>query len=373
MPKPVKPVSFLNKELTAAVSACNLKQCMKLVGAGADYRLADENGLTFMLAAACSLEFEAVEWVFSLPQFDWKSADAQAALTLLTASQKLGMLETAARLGADFRFVLPPVSVIALRSHTHLNVQPGEDTLLSLAVQTVNTGLVRFFLDRGLKPDYRPGTSEYPIFKLIKAMPRSRFGRALPQDRELAKSFHKRAFETLKLLVERGARLDVESRYFNTPLIEAVATGIPYEAIKYLAGKGAEVNARGIHGTTALIACTRSNADPGAAAVLIGCGADPCVKDDFGNTAMHLAVICSNARYLSELLKACKNVDVINRAGLTPLMIAAERGEADKVRLLVSAGANPEIKDKSGKTAFKYAKTGEIRSLLETHSQAESA
>ena len=54
--------------------------------------------------------------------------------------------------------------------------------------------------------------------------------------------------------------------------------------------------------------------------------------------------------------------------GKTPaskLAEAAESNDAECVRALLEGGAKLDIKDKEGKTALDYAKTAEIRKLLQ--------
>lgn len=61
--------------------------------------------------------------------------------------------------------------------------------------------------------------------------------------------------------------------------------------------------------------------------------------DYAGNTAIHLAAICSNLDILKELLLQGASVHVRNRANNTPLFLAEKTGNADCVRLLKEAGA----------------------------------
>ena len=55
------------------------------------------------------------------------------------------------------------------------------------------------------------------------------------------------------------------------------------------------------------------------------------------------------------MIEAGAKVDAIAAWGRTPLHRAAGSGPADKVELLLSAGANAKAKDKEGETPFYYA------------------
>jgi ankyrin repeat protein len=54
----------------------------------------------------------------------------------------------------------------------------------------------------------------------------------------------------------------------------------------------------------------------------------------------------------------------------TPLHVAARRRGVDAVRVLLEHGASaePDEKDKDGRTAFQVAQTDEIKKLLSEHS-----
>jgi hypothetical protein len=58
------------------------------------------------------------------------------------------------------------------------------------------------------------------------------------------------------------------------------------------------------------------------------------------------------------------DVNIANRWGVTPLMAAAKKGDADLIRELLAHGADPIAKDKQGKTAFGYTSDPSIRQLV---------
>jgi uncharacterized protein len=85
---------------------------------------------------------------------------------------------------------------------------------------------------------------------------------------------------------------------------------------------GADVNARGAYSVTPLLALVRGGYRPDA-----------------------------EVRLARQLLKAGANVDAPDRFGSTALLIATQSGRSDLVRLLLSAGADPNITNCRGESA----------------------
>jgi hypothetical protein len=61
-------------------------------------------------------------------------------------------------------------------------------------------------------------------------------------------------------------------------------------------------------------------------------------------------------------LRRC--LDKADKDGVTPLMVAAEQGFEDTVRLLLRRGAQPDVKNHAGHTALKYAASSNHRMLV---------
>lgn len=78
---------------------------------------------------------------------------------------------------------------------------------------------------------------------------------------------------------------------------------------------------------------------------------DPCKPDEFGTTPIHAA----SANGLVELMEAIVkvpgvNLDVQTPGGNTPLHYAALNRNSKIIKILVSAGANPKIKNDQGQS-----------------------
>lgn len=94
---------------------------------------------------------------------------------------------------------------------------------------------------------------------------------------------------------------------------------------------------------------------------LIEDGADLTAKDKINeNTALIWAAKYGVEHYVDVLLESGAKVDETNKIGMTALMTAANWGYGDIAYKLVMHGADPLLKDMTGKDAFDYARNDEI-------------
>lgn len=98
------------------------------------------------------------------------------------------------------------------------------------------------------------------------------------------------------------------------------------------------------------------NDHAGVVMSLLLAGVDPNVRDAQRNTALHVAIREDSGKALEALLKSPgTDVNAINQAGETPLMLAAIHGKLEWVQLLVKRGA---LVNDAGWTALHYAAAG---------------
>lgn len=161
--------------------------------------------------------------------------------------------------------------------------------------------------------------------------------------------------ERVQALIDAGARVDARSGDGWTPLMFAAARG-DVESVRALVGAGADVNASNKWRQTALMAAARSDSMEKVMA-LLDSGASPAAADASGETALHVAASNDVSPALLELLvRRGAAVDAADHDGVTPLMRAAERADAEQVRVLLGAGASPTLKDRAnGWTASDWA------------------
>ncbi|KAI1414902.1 ankyrin repeat-containing domain protein [Hypoxylon sp. FL1857] len=197
-------------------------------------------------------------------------------------------------------------------------------------------------------------------------------------------------YKAAQFLIERGGSVDVKDVRGSTPLHYAVL-GEQDDLTSLLASRGQGLNIVDAKGNTALVLATLKKR-PAGVRILLRCGAscnfacsggltalhhaaalgfntgldlmldkrfagNPNAADENHYTALHHAVTggCGDPETVRTLVKAGANMEVRNKDGRTPLMLAAQLGREGLVRSLLSEGANAQARDNWGCTAASYA------------------
>ena len=133
--------------------------------------------------------------------------------------------------------------------------------------------------------------------------------------------------EIVKLLIERGAKLDSESGVVTWAAVRGQLV-----LLEWLLNHGGDVN------------------------------------EDFfayGLNPLNAAIDSGNMNIAIFLIKKGADVNHIHKfTGATPLMTAAITNKTDFLKLLIENGADSSYKDKNGKTAWDYAKTDKVRMIF---------
>jgi len=159
---------------------------------------------------------------------------------------------------------------------------------------------------------------------------------------------------TVKALLDAGARENERADDGMTALMFAAARG-EMDCLAALRNAGADINARNKWGQNALMAAAVAG-DAAKITALLTAGASPNEVDRDGMTALNLAAASDGgADALRALLDAKADANIANGEGLTPLMNAAYKADAEKIDSLVKAGANKTLKDRSGRSAADWA------------------
>lgn len=226
----------------------------------------------------------------------------------------------------------------------------------------------------------------------------------------------------IKLLIEKGAKIDIEAPDGLTPLMRAVGNqhesvvrvlvenGCPVShfnqatghypineaavighagILSFLLSQGADANSRSDKGHTPLLVilgqqvlpimspneveddeyksyASLANLDRGNAKrlikILLDAGANPNHAEFNGFSALILAAVLDDAEVILQLCEHGAKPNATNTEGGTPLMAAAHFGNINTIRSLIEKGANPQARDADDQTALDIAKNrGHIR------------
>lgn len=174
--------------------------------------------------------------------------------------------------------------------------------------------------------------------------------------------------DRVRQLIEQGADVNRANNNGGTSIMYAALSGNP-ETVTVLLRHHADVNLPARNGWTALmVASAKGYFD--VAKILLDNGAEPNQADIYSWTPLMRGVYENRTRIVSLLLESDSiNTNQPGENGVTALHLAVLKGNEDVVRLLLAEGADPDIKDNSGRTALDYAKENNnlhIENLIKT-------
>ena len=157
--------------------------------------------------------------------------------------------------------------------------------------------------------------------------------------------------------VQMAARMSVpvhDPRAAGQQLLSLVGSATLAEVASVLAA-GADPDARDGDGRTALHLAVEAGRWQ-MLTVLLLAGANPDAVDHRGQGPLHVAVAWGRPGFAQQLLLRGRcDVDLRDREGRTPLMLAVLADRDDLVDLLLAAGANPRLRDAQERTAVELA------------------
>ena len=166
--------------------------------------------------------------------------------------------------------------------------------------------------------------------------------------------------ELVRLLLKRGASLELANAYGWTPIMHASRHGHA-SVVQTLVNNKADLKVSSHVGASALH-CGVCSADVSTVRALIEAGLDVTSRSrptaSSTPTPLSLAASLGLADVVRLLLDRGADADRCHDStNLTPLMLAAINGHFDAVKTLVDFGANPNLNDILGHTALEYAAT----------------
>jgi len=169
--------------------------------------------------------------------------------------------------------------------------------------------------------------------------------------------------ECVKLILRKGLNPNYKLNDNDgaIPIIMAASVG-NISILNELIKSGADVNIKGKENVTALlIACSES--DFRTIKILVKSGADVNAKNSDGSTALMIASYKGQKQSVEYLLNAGADVNTEATNGMTSLMLAADNKEL--IKYLLAVGAKIEATDQSGWTAVLHAVQKEQVNKLE--------
>ena len=124
-------------------------------------------------------------------------------------------------------------------------------------------------------------------------------------------------------------------------------SGLQHKLTSFVPGDKCPSSVR-LHGVNNLLHRAAMAGDALVVSELLNCGRDVRARNEDGHCAIHLAAFKGHNSVLELLInhKADKNdVNVANSSGYTPLHVACQSNQAEALKTLLKAGANPTIRN----------------------------
>ena len=139
---------------------------------------------------------------------------------------------------------------------------------------------------------------------------------------------------SVKLLVAKGARVDLRTRAFGDTLLHRAAALGQVEMIKFLVSQGLGVNTQDLVGNTPL----HTAVAPQSLEALLSLGARMELKNILGETAFLKAARLGKVKAARHLIKKGTNLQALDEKKRTALQLAIENSHPSMVAVLASTG-----------------------------------
>jgi hypothetical protein len=177
-------------------------------------------------------------------------------------------------------------------------------------------------------------------------------------------------------LVAKGAKADARDGYGRTPL-HVAAYGAKHDAMRALVTRGANPNAlENDRYDTVTIAAVANDVPTLKVALELGCSAKN-VTSRYDGTALIAAAHLGHAEVVRTLIKAGAPLDHVNNLGWTAVIESIVLGDggprhADTLAALIDAGANVNLADRQGQTPLMLAQARRYTAMVDMLKQAKA-
>ena len=168
-----------------------------------------------------------------------------------------------------------------------------------------------------------------------------------------------RHMDSVRVLLEAGADASIADEEGFSCLHAAVDGRCSTDILQALLDNGAHIDATRKDGTNAFL-CACSTGQSASVRFLVEAGADVSITKPDGNTSLHLAVkgACSKESLQKIIEQSIVNVNAVNKANETALLLACESAQTESAKLLLQKGSNPNISNAKGYTSLHAAVHG---------------
>ncbi|MFK7787364.1 MAG: ankyrin repeat domain-containing protein [Crocinitomicaceae bacterium] len=178
------------------------------------------------------------------------------------------------------------------------------------------------------------------------------FKKNVAGENALMKAARKGSVQICSYLLEKGITVDAQNNKGETALFYALNDG-SRSAFDFLVKNGADLNHKSLDGNTLLLKAAISDS-PSSMMHLISLGADLKHENKLNKTAFYY--VASNSDGFSSsgveiqntFLQSGADVNTKGKSGETLLFKSIEKGDLDRVKELVSMGADPNTQDRKG-------------------------
>ncbi|KAG7233587.1 hypothetical protein INR49_006862, partial [Caranx melampygus] len=248
-----------------------------------------------------------------------------------------------------------------------LSAQPGMinkrtergETALLVAVGKEHLRCVQVLLGQGADPEIPNYERETPLYKACERSSAALVAELLNHGvavntsciqgwTALQEAVVRNNVEICEMLVKAGAKLNLTNMYGITPLFSAAQTG-QVTTLRFLLKHGADINTQAADGATALYEAAK-NGHEGVVKLLISQNADANKPGKTGLLPLHIAAQRGSDTIVSLLIPATSKARV-RRTGISPLHMAAERNRDEVLESLIEAGfdVNAQLSEERSK------------------------
>ncbi|XP_066550307.1 ankyrin repeat and SOCS box protein 2 isoform X2 [Amia ocellicauda] len=222
----------------------------------------------------------------------------------------------------------------------------AEQTPLMLATSKDDLDCVQFLLESGAEPDIANKSRDSPLYKACERQNVEivrlllRFGanvnhRCNQGWTPLHEAACRNNQEIIVMLIQAGAKISSTNMYGLTPLFVAAQSG-QVDALRNLIKCGADVNSEASDQATALFEASK-NGHEEVVELLLSQNADANKPSKNGLLPLHIASQRGHYGIVSMLIPVTSKAR-IKRSGISPLHLSAERNHDDILELLIESG-----------------------------------